>query len=88
MLNRKYEYQSDFARGYFSAGRDEGRLETAREFVLGLASRHGAPRADLRARVAACADPAALRDLAIDLAAAADAGAVERLLARLAPAPG
>ena len=90
MESGKYEYKSDFARRYFGEGREEGRqegrLEEAREQVRAFAGRHGAVRAELWARVAACDDRARLRALLVDLAGAVDVQAVEGLLGRLAAA--
>ena len=94
----KYEFKSDFALHHFGEGRkkgqeegrqegrQEGRLEAARELVLTLADRHGAVSAELRARVQACVDPEALRELAVAVAGAGDRAAVEDVVGRLPPA--
>ena len=90
----KYEFKSDFALHHFGEGRkkgqeegrQEGRLEAARELVLTLADRHGAVSAELRARVQACVDPEALRELAVAVAGAGDRVAVEDVVGRLPPA--
>jgi len=92
MQSGKYEYQSDFARRFFGEGREagrqegrqEGEVEGARGVVLALIDRHGPMPDALRTRVAACDGPA-LRALAVELAAATDRRAVERLLAALPP---
>ena len=81
MQSGKYEYQSEFARRYYG----EGELEGARGIVLVLAERHGPVASELRQRVAACGDPTKLRALAVGLADASDAAAVERLLRELGP---
>ena len=93
MQSGKYEYQSDFARRFFGEGREagrqegrvEGEVEGVRSVVLALIDRHGPMRDELRARVAGCDELARLRALAIELAAATDQSAVERLLAALPP---
>lgn len=56
MTQRKYEYQSDFARKYYgeglTAGQTQGRVEGAKLIVLRmLARRFGMPGEDLRTRI-------------------------------------
>jgi hypothetical protein len=83
MLSRNHEYQSDFARRYFGEGRQQGRLEEARELLLCVAARHALADDELAARVVACDDRELLRELTLALAACADRTAAERIIARL-----
>jgi hypothetical protein len=66
--------------------RAEARVLGMREVVLAVADRHGAVGEELRARVQSCVDEEQLRELAVELANAADREAVEALLARTLPA--
>lgn len=87
----KYEYKSDFARKYFNAGLEEGRaegraeaLEALKSSLLNLAVRRVPTlRDELRDRVAGCSDVARLSMTIVDVGAAADAAAIERLLGEL-----
>jgi hypothetical protein len=88
MQTGKYEYKSDFARKYFDAGREEGReegrLETLRTSLLAVAVRRVPALSDeLRRRIAASSDVDRLTSTLVDVGAALDAAAIERLLAEL-----
>ncbi len=68
MTSGNYEYQSDFARKYFSKGRDEGKAESKAEDLLKILARRGIAVADeQRARILACRDLPTL-DRWLDLA--------------------
>ncbi|MBE7450543.1 MAG: hypothetical protein HS111_17085 [Kofleriaceae bacterium] len=99
METRKYEYKSDFARSYFERGLEEGRQkgreegreegrevgreEGLRQALLALVARRAVVSDEQRARIVACADPERLLRLVVEVGAAADDGAVARLLAEL-----
>ncbi|MGH3709310.1 MAG: hypothetical protein ACRDRQ_14680, partial [Pseudonocardiaceae bacterium] len=60
-MTTSYEYQSDFARRYFSQGRTEGRAEgeargEAKAVLAFLDARGITVSDDVRARIAACTD--------------------------------
>lgn len=87
METRKYEYQSDFARRYYGAGRDdgreEGRLLTARMVLLAMLERRLDVDPALRARIEACEDADRLTSLVVAVDAAADEDGVRSLLRAL-----
>lgn len=57
MATGTYEYQSNFARKYFGAGKTEGRTEGRAEAVLSVLDARGVEvRDDARERIMACAD--------------------------------
>jgi hypothetical protein len=85
MLTPKYEFKSEFARRYYGAGREEGReegrLTAAREHLLALVERRlGRLDPALGDRIAAMADVERLSALVVEVGAAADAAAIDRLL--------
>lgn len=61
MRPANYEFQSDFARKYFSEGKAEGEVAGKADLLLKLLQLKGlAPTPELRARVLACTDEATL----------------------------
>ncbi len=68
MTSGNYEYQSDFARKYFSEGRDEWKAEGKAEDLLKILARRGIAVTDeQRVRILACRDLPTL-DRWLDLA--------------------
>ena len=97
---QKHEYQSDFARKYFSQGREEGleqgREEGREEGQLGalraaalrlLTAKLGSAPSDLQDRLAAMGDVAKLERLVVDLGVAQDEQAARAILESLLGEP-
>ena len=74
MASVNHEYQSDFARKYFSEGRDEGKIEGKAEALFKILARRGIAVSDeQRARILVCRDLPTLDrwlDLAFSVASA------------------
>ena len=82
LMLTQYEYQSDFARRYFSAGRQEGRQEGRQDLIGRLLRRRFGPAAEgLVARLGSL-DPEALDWVGDALLDAPDLVALETGLAR------
>ena len=57
MIDRPYEYQSDFARKHFGAGKLEGKLKARADALLTLMTLGGlTPSAEQQSEVRACGD--------------------------------
>lgn len=83
MQSGKYEYRSEFARRYFGAGRQEGRIGEARALLVALVARRlGEIPVGVRGRIDACAELDELERLVVEVGAAADVDAVVALFAR------